>query len=319
MKKKYYRHFFTLTQERSGYNQNGEALGRIVLEAKEGIAKASVYIQNLLPKHIYKLMLIFKKEDTHIGVDIDQIMVSEKGRYDEKIEFAAYNIQSSGFSVDEVYACAITLQSSSEIIAPLVGYKLSAFSWKLNFKKFENKPQEKQEEVKKEVAKVKEEQEVTKAEQEEIIEKEEAIEATQEEDVLPIKEGIKIKEDDIKSDIKNQSINQIFETEAAVDIFEEMHPKVHWVATTLNTLYNIKAAEHICESTFVSACFEKYRHVLLGKTKSNGDYIYIVGIPDVYMSDIAKKQQMNFDSFKCVRTHEATDGAHGYWLAILKT
>jgi len=303
-----------------------QAVGRIVIEAREAVARATVYIQDLSPQSSYKLAFVRKADDTNLGVIIGTIIVDERGRYEGKFEFDRGNIGGSGISCEGIDACIVLLSGGEEeFAAPLVGYRAAPFSWRVNL----NFPDGKSEspilevkqvedvEVDKEdvVEEVCEEVEETEDVKEESVEVEEMI---SEEVVVEVEEVPPSVYDFTEEDVVVDVISHLFQGDNnVVDIFanSDKFPDAQWIVTDLQSIEGF-AGDEIVQNGLVKECVSKHKHVLLGRDSST----YILGIPDIYDITLHNNEHEfyhMFDSFKMCNPSDPVKGAHGYWLKQL--
>ena len=343
--KNYYRQFVTLLQERPGYAMPGkQAVGRIVIEAREDMGRATVYIQDLSPQNSYKLAFINKAGDANMGVVLGSIIVDERGRYEGKFEFDRTNIGGSRITCEGIDACVVFFGGGDEeFAAPLAGYRLTPFSWRVNLsfpdgkedspilevKRLEEAKEEAQKEASEEIA------EETNAEEIEMDINEKILELKIEE-VPPstydfIIEEPAIKESSMQAEQKDEQgsaeISELFQNGSIVEIFSNSSrfPRAQWVVTTQQ---EIEAQSHtfgqigneILKNSLVKECCQKHKHVLLGRNANDTGDTYILGIPDIYdITMHGSEHEFNnlFDSFKMCNPSDPVKGAHGYWLKQL--
>jgi len=312
----YFRQFVTLLQERPGHAISGkQAVGRIVIEARDSTARATVYIQDLSPQNTYKLVFVNKAGEINFGVVLGTIIVDEKGRYEGKFEFNRTSIGGSRINCEGIDACVIILGDGDEdFVAPLVGYRTQPFSWRVNLAFPDNKEDSPILEVKQV-----EEIEVTEEIQEASEVEEKITEVAQEE----IQEEVPISVYNFETkDTETSNFESLFKNENIVDIFDGAgrFGVAQWVVTTSQEVmgqFTGKLGMEILHNPLVSECCEKHKHVLLGRNKSEGNTTYILGIPDIFdITSHAIGHELNniFDSFKLCNPNDPVKGAHGYWL-----
>ncbi|MCL2376254.1 MAG: hypothetical protein FWC76_02545 [Defluviitaleaceae bacterium] len=338
--KSYYRQFITLLQERPGYAMPGkQAVGRIVIEARDETARAIVYIQDLAPQNTYKLAFINRADETNIGVMLGSIIVDERGRYEGRFEFDRSNIGGSRIACENIDACAIIpSDSGEELAAPLVGYKGQPFSWRVNLRFPDGKEDSPILEIKEieeapETDGVEVVEEVVEEAIEEIVEEvvEEIVEEVVEEAMVIVAEEVPASVYDFVTEevpieteaqtSQNDGISTLFQSGDAVEIFDDASQvvKAQWIVTTQQNIEALGSIDNgILQSPHVQECLAKHKHALLGK-KDGGDLdVYILGIPAVY-DDGTNNEDLSsiFDSFKFCNPNEPMKGAHGYWLKQL--
>ena len=338
MKKNYFRQFVTLLQERPGHTMPGkQAVGRIVIEARDEMARATVYIQDLSPQNSYKLAFISKAGEANLGVVLGSIIVDERGRYEGKFEFSRADIGGSRITCEGIDACVVLLNGGEEdYAAPLAGYRLAPFSWRVNL----SFPDGKEDSPILEVKQVEEEK------IEKVVEIEEKVEVEEIPKIEAVEEASKVKEVGVEAEEvpppaydfvtevtqnsqSNDRFSALFESESIIEIFgnSDRFPSAQWIVTTLQKIEGpgeVQAmgqiVDDILKNSLVRDCCDKHRHILLGRNADGADNIYILGVPDVFDITIhTNEHEFNsiFDSFKLCSPSDPARGAHGYWLKQL--
>ncbi len=142
LKRRYDRFFIMFKTEQSGYSiDKQEIKGYMKVEIKDGKGKIITYVQglkNLKNNEIYKTYLISSENDSCTGIPMKQLEIDDRGHGESIYEFNPDNVEDSGLSIEKfnVGAILVKTQNSSEIIAPVVGYKGKEVLWKNNFKEF---------------------------------------------------------------------------------------------------------------------------------------------------------------------------------------
>jgi len=335
----YYRQFVTLLQERPGHAMPGkQAVGRIVIEARDDVARATVYIQDLSPQDTYRLAFISRAGEANLGVILGSIIVDEKGRYEGKFEFDRANIGGSRITCEGIDACVVFLGGGEEeFAAPLAGYRTQPFSWRVNL----SFPDGKEESP---ILEVKQVEEIVAEEvvvEEEIEEAEDEVEEEEEEEeraVLGISEVaaevedvpppvydfdiVEILDEEVRAEevADDDDLQVLFQGENVVEIFgnSDRFPNAQWVVTSLQHAGAVD--DDILLNPLVMECCDKHKHILLGRNVEDGRSTYILGIPDIY--DISQYTEEHefielFDSFRMCNPNDPIRGAHGYWLKEL--
>ena len=294
--KNYYRQFITLLQERPGFAMPGkEAAGRIVIEAKGGEGRAMVYIQDISPRHTYKLALISRRDGGNLGVVLGSILVGERGRYDGKFEFDGHDIGGSTMTCDQIDGVVVFVndKDNKEPIGTLVGYKTVPFSWRIGLN-FDSAPQ---------VMDAKTLQTPYFAEE------------------VPISVYNFTPPEPPLASIRKDDLASLFHSHTAVEVFIGDTSPVKWIAVSLYEVKDLgQTGAKIYDNHHVRIAYEEYRHILLGQANVDGQNTYILGIPDVYKTNIPPHEASplkDFDTFKLCRPNNQKDGAPGYWLKIL--
>ena len=321
--KNYFRQFITLTQDRPGYSLPGrEVAGRIVIESRDGVGKASLYIQFISPQHNYKLVFIAKGGDGNIGVSLGHIVACEKGRYEGKFEFEPNNIGGSGMTCRDIDGVAVLVNNAEDMTAALVGYKGQPFSWRVNLRFGEA------------------------ADEEVITEDEEVITEAAVHEVEEVPASVYDIEHDAnlqgwgKVSAENKAeeayaapvdiaapydIATLFEVSDTVEVFKEydendcgFNSNIKWIVAGLQDITALSCVgDCIKNNACVHDSFNKYKHLLLGEIETEGQSEYILGIPDVYCEERAPLVLEEFEVFKQFKVGELDAGAHGYWLKRL--
>jgi len=293
--KNYYRQFITLLQEKSGFALPGRAAaGRIVLEARGDDARATVYIQDITPQNSYKLAFISRRGGANFGVNVGSIIVGERGRYEGRFEFDAQSIGGSGIKIAEIEGAVVLVADSDDenMQAPLVGFRDSPFSWRVNFNFADGKqlpPPSLS---------------VAETEMPEIFA----------EEVPPPVYDFEISE--TVPTVADEGPVHLFTENEIIQAFSDENADISWVAVTLKDVADLGGKwAKIAKSPHISASFERYRHILLGRTTNDGANAYVVGVPDVFRVDTCHDHAADeYCSFKLCKPGEQAPGAPGYWL-----
>jgi hypothetical protein len=309
----YYRQFVTLLQERPGYAVSGkQAVGRIVIEAREDMARAMVYIQDLSPQNTYKLAFVSKAGEANLGVVLGSVIVNGRGRYEGKFEFDRTNIGGAGITCEGIDACVIFLDGDEEeFIAPLAGYRAQPFSWRVNL----SFPDGKEESP---ILEVKHIEEAVEAPVQEIAE---VAEDAHEEVPPPVYAFVTEDSIEIEPAVEDNVVSVLFEGGEAVEVFADStrFPDARWVVTTLQGAGAVD--DRIFQNPLVAERCQEHKHILLGRNiDADGRDTYILGVPDVFDVTVhTNEHEFNsiFDSFKLCNPNDPVKGAHGYWLKTL--
>lgn len=111
-------------------------------------------------------------------------------------------------------------------------------------------------------------------------------------------------------------IEYMFKNNEKIIPFERPNRAIQWIKIApfeLVTL-NLHPWTYI-KHQFINASWKKYRHLILGRYSQNGNYNYILGVPDTY-DDRAKPiaNNLGFNKFVCVRGRIFQKGDMGYWI-----
>jgi len=284
----------TLLQEGPGFATPGkEAAGRIVIEARGAVAKATVYIQDISPKNTYKLALV---SEQGLGVVVGNIVADQRGRYEGKFEFNSGGIGDSGMCCDQIDGAVVLVSGDdAKPAAALVGYRAAPFSWQTNLHFGQpSRVQEAQEEVTAAIA----------------------------EEVPPNVYDFVIEEPSfVAVAAENPSggeLDSLFRPEALIQAFAEQEPPAQWVAAIPADVKDLgRLGAQIYDDAQAQAGFDNYKHILLGRTQQDGQIAYILGIPDIYTAGAEIAGQKSC-TFKLCRPGDPIEGAHGYWLKQLE-
>jgi len=300
--KNYYRQFITLLQERPGYAMPGkQAVGRIVIEARDDMAKATVYLQDISPQNSYKLAVISQVGDRNLGIVLGSIFADERGRYEGKFEFDRGDIGGRGITCEGIDACAVILSGDDgDLAAPLVGYKAKPFSWRVNLSFPDGKASSPIVETAEVLA-----EEVPPS-----------VYAFDTEYVFDAEYAFDTEEPEPVPETQPKPISELFTDGDAIEV--DVFKDARWIVTTLQKLKDCGHVESdILENPNVMDCSDKHQHILLGRKADEGQDIYILGIPDVYDSNAEvpnREFEKMFDSFKLCSPDDAEKNSHGYWL-----
>jgi hypothetical protein len=351
MAKKYFKTFFMLTEETSGFGGGDKKpSGRCMIEAFGAEAKVTVYAQDLVPEMKCRLVLSTDGGSVYAG----DLYTAPNGKIDARITVSADDIFDSGIAAEHVKSAAVITETRGGLLAPLSSGKWrvpSVPSPKLDrdeldaLKEIFVEPEE-------EAAAV----EVTETFEAETFEQVEAVyepepeeivfvelddggtEETVAEETAPEKDNVELSgkletmvrrlndemeelshyafmEDTACDDMP--SLDAFFERDGVrVFPFADEPLEVIWAKVTPEELkcllLNRNAEAALAECDFVLTGFEQFGHLILGKT-GTVDIKYVLGVPSLFNRDDAEITKNGFTHFKCCRG-EVKEGAHGYWL-----
>lgn len=134
----YSRIFITLKQERPDFCLNSRpAMGRCIIEIRNGKGKLMTFIQGLKPDILYKIHMISCGTEKSIGVSVGFIDIDNNGKGEMKWEFDPDNVGNSGINIENFNVIAFLVPGNNDITAPIVGYSDNVVLWKNNFKIFD--------------------------------------------------------------------------------------------------------------------------------------------------------------------------------------
>ena len=142
LKRRYDRFFIMFKPEQSGYSMDKQEIkGYMKVEIRDGKGKIITYIQGLKilkNDEMYRIYLISSQNNNCIGLPIGWLEIDNRGHGESRFEFNPDNIENSGLSIEQFNIGAILVKNknSSQLIAPVVGYKGKETLWKNNFKEF---------------------------------------------------------------------------------------------------------------------------------------------------------------------------------------
>jgi hypothetical protein len=298
----YYRQFITLEGD-------SKALGRVVLEARDLRARATLYLQGL-KEGAYRLLLLAKGDDENFAADLALVHVGEQGRYENRFEFDRENIADSGLTLENIDGAAIILpKSPTDGFNPqdgfsvlLSGFRGEAYSWRvnLNLPQITNRPPV--------ISQSTEPAPPQTSPHDEIFQTTPppSYETDHFEYIHPNRAAATTGPDPIE---------QFFAPQNIVDVFRDSTLKAQWVTTTLPAVYSLGFS--IGNNPFIAANAKKYRHVLLGRLQEAHTQRFILGVPDIVAKDDILNAQNNMHTFKPCHPQTPTGEIHGYWLLNL--
>jgi hypothetical protein len=138
----YHRYFVSLQPDGKGYDYKGkEPIGRCILESKGNKGKISLWVQDLKPEVLYKIVLVFLEKEQYTGVPLGTIFVDEKGKGEFKGEFPSV-LMTDTLGLDSFTAVALLAPHRADLICPLVGYKDAPVLWKNHFSLYQAQNQD---------------------------------------------------------------------------------------------------------------------------------------------------------------------------------
>ena len=112
-----------------------------------------------------------------------------------------------------------------------------------------------------------------------------------------------------------QEVDSILQSHTAMFPFQKQSREVKWVRISLEEELSMPDyASDLLKKPFTIEAYEKYNHLLLGKTCDDGPLRYYIGVPALY--DAADKL-IGFRQFKCSADAEPSVGDYGYWLIFI--
>jgi hypothetical protein len=99
--------------------------------------------------------------------------------------------------------------------------------------------------------------------------------------------------------------------------FEHPSPNLRWVRISLKEpAYLDIDYRNFCNHPLVVSAYRKYKHLILGRQKAEGQVRYILGVPGVFEPQYrVMAQRLGFTQFKCVDDVDTLRaGEYGYWL-----
>jgi hypothetical protein len=123
---KYYRQFITLSGTRQSNSR--EPLGRVVLEARDAVGRATVYLQGIL-QGSYRLIFFTRDSGHNLAVDAGLVLVDDKGRFEGKFEFNRNDIMDSRLTIESIEGAAVAAATNTEPL--LEGFTKTSYQWRI--------------------------------------------------------------------------------------------------------------------------------------------------------------------------------------------
>jgi len=110
-------------------------------------------------------------------------------------------------------------------------------------------------------------------------------------------------------------VDTILNSHTHMHPFQKQNRHVHWVRISLNENLSLPEDIHnLVNTPFVEAAYNRYSHLILGKTADSGALRYYIGIPAAYDPE---DKVTGFRQFKCSMDNEPAYGDYGYWLIFI--
>lgn len=130
--RKYSRNFIPLKQDSSKYNLDFRpAIGRCLIEIKDGQGKITIYAQGIKPKVSYQLELMGFSKGELKNIPLGSFNVDDYGKGEFKKDFNPDDISSS--KIEDFNIIALTVDDD-DFSSALVGYVGNEVSWKDKYK-----------------------------------------------------------------------------------------------------------------------------------------------------------------------------------------
>jgi len=282
-----------------------DATGRVVLEAREGGGRATVFLQDAA-EGLYRLVLFVKGEGENFAADAGLVPVGESRRFEGKFDFDRSNIAGSGLVVENIAGAAIVQAGSSfdgtgDIAVALSGFVGAPYSWRvsLRFPQFTPKA-DAAEEISEPIHIHDAAATIANIVAEEVPE--------------PVyKEGVADFIHTHEQRPPNAHLKAFFANNHPVDIFSDHKPHIKWYAAGLQELQALNpGGETLCNHPFVVEKAGQYRHALIGQAEDGASFTHAVAIPDVLGTHTTSHE--DFDAFKLCHPNNQEQGSPGYWI-----
>lgn len=128
--RKYSRNFIPLKQDGSKHNLDFRpALGRCVIEIKDGKGKVNIYAQGINPKSDYHLELIGFEKGNMKNVCLGKFNVDTYGKGEFSVSFDPDNIENTNNKIEDFNVVSIMVKDDKDISSALVGYIGNEIDW----------------------------------------------------------------------------------------------------------------------------------------------------------------------------------------------
>ena len=130
----YMRLIMPLVGETKGYEyKNKTPSGRCLLESRSGAGKMIMWVQDIKPDALYRVMLIFKEGKFYTGLHLCNLHVNQDGKTGHKYSFNADDIEGFKRSLTDCLGVAVVVAGEGSS-APLCGYKSEILPWRHGLK-----------------------------------------------------------------------------------------------------------------------------------------------------------------------------------------
>ena len=336
MARSYHRVFYVLKEDSQGYGAQGRApVGRCVIEARGGVGKVTIYVQDLKPLLQYRCLLIKRGMDKSFGAFLGSIEISNHRSHEIRFDVNPDNLGGHGFPIEDFDTVAIAFQSE-RMVFPLTGGAANDVRWKANLimepetkteiKEPEPAPapvvvQEAEDDAEEDL------QEAVKAEVKEEMKEEVKEEAAGPEEIPFVKmtehENPRQALGEIARRV-NKELNELAEmaSEAEPETSamssppsQETGDESGWKEISLRELMllPVNLFDHE-QKAIVAAAYHKHGHLIVRREENRH---YTLGIPGHYVpEDVKNYKRMGFDAFRSLE-EEIFPGVRGYWLKEL--
>ncbi|MDE6357423.1 MAG: hypothetical protein K2L15_02410, partial [Eubacteriales bacterium] len=129
--RKYSRNFIPLKQDNTSYNLDFKpAIGRCLIEIKDGKGKVSVYAQGIKPNNEYNVELMCFQKGALKNANIGILSVDEMGKGEIKADFDPENVLNTGNKIEDFNIVALIVNGLDKVVSSLVGYVGNEVNWK---------------------------------------------------------------------------------------------------------------------------------------------------------------------------------------------
>ncbi|WP_317366318.1 hypothetical protein [uncultured Tyzzerella sp.] len=133
--RKYSRNFIPLKQDGSKHNLDFRpALGRCVIEIKDGKGKVNIYAQGINPKYDYYLEFIGFEKGNIKNVCLGKFNVDSYGKGEFSAQFDPDNMENNKSKIEDFNVVSVMVKDNKDISSALVGYIGNEIDWKEQYK-----------------------------------------------------------------------------------------------------------------------------------------------------------------------------------------
>lgn len=129
--RKYSRNFIPLKQDSANYNLDFRpAIGKCLIEIKDGKGKVTIYAQGIKPHNKYKVELMCFEKGNLKNANIGTLSVDETGKGEIKADFDPENVLDTGNKIEDFNIVALVVDGLDKVVSSLVGYVGNEVNWK---------------------------------------------------------------------------------------------------------------------------------------------------------------------------------------------
>lgn len=129
--RKYSRNFIPLKQDNQNYSLDFRpALGKCLIEIKDGKGKITVYAQGIKPDNQYSVELMCFEKGNLKNASIGNLSVDSSGKGEIKADFDPENVLNTGNKIEDFNIVALIVNGLDKVVSSLVGYVGNEVNWR---------------------------------------------------------------------------------------------------------------------------------------------------------------------------------------------